>query len=189
MSELFHANEPRLLVYKIDRADHLIELADDWDTFAKQNDGETILREQIEGKSLWQFITHAETCNLYQSLAGKVRNNGGEYKVNFRCDGPDCRRHIELTLSPGHNSEVIFRSQVVGIEQRAPVPFPKSIAEEDKEFIQMCSWCKKIMIAEGHWAEIEVAIEKLSLFARIDEIALTHTICPTCQQTLDNYDD
>ncbi|MGQ9666509.1 MAG: PAS domain S-box protein [Anaerolineae bacterium] len=45
----------------------------------------------------------------------------------------------------------------------------------------MCSWCKRIQLSEGRWAEVEEAIRDLHLFDKYPVPQISHGICPECR--------
>ncbi len=45
--------------------------------------------------------------------------------------------------------------------------------------LRVCSWCKRVA-AHNEWDEVEVAVERLGLFADSPPAAITHGMCSAC---------
>ncbi len=47
----------------------------------------------------------------------------------------------------------------------------------------MCGWCDRFEV-DGEWVEVEEAARRLELFNRPELPALSHGICPDCNELL-----
>lgn len=63
------------IIYQIDHDDLLVFFNDQWDLFAKDNDGHNLSGQNIHKKSIWDFICDAETRHLHETLLRRVRSN------------------------------------------------------------------------------------------------------------------
>ena len=94
-----HPNQP--YVYRIDARDAIVWVSDNWQMFAVANEGaETTYADQVLGRSLWEFITGMETRHLYQIVIQEARQRQKTVRLLFRCDAPDERRFLRLTIVP-----------------------------------------------------------------------------------------
>jgi hypothetical protein len=168
-------------IYRIDENDNIIYVSDNWNTFIDENFGDDSCKTpHIIGRSFWDFITDSETSHLYEIMVIKVREAGRSLTVPIRCDAPDLKRYIEITVSLLENNIVEFNSTITKTESREPLDIlDKSIPRSD-ELIKICSYCKKINVNDSCWLHTEHAIEKLKLFEKKQLPKLTHGVCPTC---------
>lgn len=133
---------------------------------------------------LLSCISDPTTRQIYATLMERVRRDGVEVRVPFRCDAPAMRRWLELWMSPGADGGVVFASRTLREEpRRAVVPPP---AVDGGRFIRMCSWCKQVEVDPGEWVELEAAVSRLALFAAVDVPLITHGICPPCVKTFES---
>lgn len=110
-------SSPETYDYSIDGADTLIYVSESWLSFARDNEGNELTRENVVGRSIWEFIYGAETQQVYKTLFQWVREHGATIKVPFRCDAPNRLRWMELQLS-GFSQGGIHLKGVMLREQR-----------------------------------------------------------------------
>jgi len=167
--------------YRIDGNDIIRQVSRNWQKFLDQNDGPSNLAERnIVGKSIWDYISGKETIQLYKIVFEKVRRNQKELKIPFRCDSPDIKRYLTLSLIPAPGNGIDFVSRIIKTEKRASVELLRNDIKRSKEMINMCSMCKKIRISGNRWEEIETAIDELNLFHGRVLPEISHGICPAC---------
>ncbi len=107
-------------VYRIDSQDVIVWISDNWQAFAVANDGaENTYTDQVLGCSLWAFITGMETRHLYQIVIHEARKRQKTIRLLFRCDAPDERRFLRLTIVPQPDGHIEFQSQILRLN---PVP-------------------------------------------------------------------
>jgi len=169
--------------HRIDKNNNIIVVSENWQSFAEDNFGEnTILPENIIGSSLWDHIRDPETRHLYEMILQKVRQYNHRTTLLFRCDSPEKRRFLKLSVIPMEDDSVTFKSVILKTETREPVELLRSDRDRSDKFIKICSMCKKIETSGSEWEEVESAVQKLKLF----EIELlpkfTHGVCPPCFQ-------
>lgn len=168
----------------IDQNDIIVSISDNWASFANENmDSGSCLPENILGSSLWDHIKDPETKHLYGIILQKVRQDKHLSTFSFRCDSPDQRRFLELTVDPNDDGSVDFKSQIIKTERREPVDLLRSDIERSDDFIRICSMCKKIAISDERWEEVEIAVQELKLFEAELLPSFTHTVCPFCYGT------
>jgi hypothetical protein len=173
------------LLYHLNASDEISSVNEEWLRFAQANDGQSLLSPQILGRPLWDFIGDLETQHIYRLLHRRVRAGGGPVQFSFRCDGPECRRLLELSISLGVEQELIYRVRTVSEEHRSPVPLLDPLLRRSERFVTMCGWCKRVAAPPHGWLEVEDAVAALSLFAEPRPPQLTHGICGECSQSLD----
>jgi len=172
-------------IYRIDADDVIVSVSDNWDGFAAENACEKNCRsESIVGHVIWDFIQDRETAYLYKALFREVREGKSSRPISFRCDSPEARRFLKLTLRPRPDGQIEIRSRIEKIEDRAPVSLLRKEVARSEQFVRICSMCKKVAAPRNTWVEIEEGITRYKLFEKNDLPRLTHGLCPDCHRTL-----
>ena len=173
-------NEPMIeYEYTVDRADALQWVSDHWLSFAAENEAVGMEPELIIGRSLWDFISGAETRHLYEHLFSRARESNAPVAIPFRCDSPAARRFMRLEIQPGRDRQLQIVVRVDREEVRDPVALLELSQPRTGEWLTMCSWCRRIMVGE-QWKEVEEAISDLGLFAGDPLPTISHGVCPGC---------
>lgn len=173
-------NEPMIeYEYTVDRADALQWVSDHWLSFAAENKAVGMEPELIIGRSLWDFISGAETRHLYEHLFSRARESNASVAVPFRCDSPAARRFMRLEIQPGRDRQLRIVVRVDREEVRDPVALLESSRARTDRLLTMCSWCRRILVGE-QWEEVEEAISDLGLFAGDALPTISHGVCPDC---------
>jgi hypothetical protein len=171
------------LSYAIDEHDHLIKVDDGYYRFAEENgwrDAGSSL-----GRSLWDYVSGRELVKLQRLLIRRVRDELGDVELPFRCDGPAVRREMKIRIVARPGGRVVLFSARLRSEEEREIPQPLLDAElpRSAETIEMCGWCDRFEL-DGEWVEVEEAARRLELFNRSELPALSHGICPDCNQML-----
>lgn len=171
--------------YKIDTENNIIFVNEEWDRFALNNFGEEIISNKILGKNLLDFIMNITIKQIYLDIINQARK-GNVISINYRCDAPNCKRLLKMTVKSEDENIVKFISEVQEIvpQNYLNILDPKAI--RSNEFIPMCSWCKKIRMG-SEWEELEQAINKYGLLTQTKIPSLTHTICQDCYEQLKSF--
>ncbi|HTH46985.1 MAG TPA: hypothetical protein VMB21_05700 [Candidatus Limnocylindria bacterium] len=170
----------RVFIYRIDAQDRVSFANGDWYAFARENGASELTASALIGRPLSDFLCHTETKHLLEILIQKVRRTQMTMVLPYRCDSPDCRRFMELTVLPLPQSEVEFRSRILREERREAVRLLGADTARTEASLTMCGWCKKIALPDGRWEEVEVAVAELDLFAAPSLPQIFHDICPQC---------
>ncbi len=166
------------LIYRVDPADRICYANAQYDQFALANDGSTAHSTAVLHRLLWDFITEPTTQQLYRHALKRVRG-GQTIRFVFRCDSPDCRRLMEMSVVSVGNQIVEFRTREVSRESRPPQSVLQRHVRRSNAFLRMCAWCNAVDV-DGHWVEIEQATRQLGLLEQPHPPALTHGICDPC---------
>ena len=171
----------KTFTYEIDKNDIILSVSHNWQSFAEQNDGgEELFSENLIGSSLWNFIRDRETKHLYKIILERVRSYNQSATFQFRCDSPEHRRFLELTVIPKNEKIVEFRSRIKRTESRETAKLLQYGIKRSDELVRICSMCKKVAVSAKQWKEIEEAIADLNIFEKELMPQLTHGICPSC---------
>ena len=173
------------IVYQIDSRDRLIAVDDAWRQFAEENQASDLAGDGILGRSLWDLITDSETRHLFSPMLTKVRKQQQPLTLRLRCDAPEIRRYLRLTLTPLPEQGVEFTSETIRTENRTRVPLLDTNGTKTSAFLNICGWCKKIEVPGG-WTEVELAIAILGLFDESPLPQLSHAMCPECRTDIES---
>jgi hypothetical protein len=170
--------------YRIDGDGLLREVSPNWDAFALANEGAHLVSEHVLGRSLLEFISDETARMLYGLLFQRIGDRGQAVRFPFRCDSPDLRRFMEMTLLPGGDGGVVLESRVKRVEARPAIAFLDVTAARSDELVRVCSWCKRAL-HEGTWLELEDFIGRSSLMSGSTLPLVTHGMCPACARAMD----
>jgi len=169
------------VVYRIDSSDIILDVSDNWLSFAYNNAWHSLCRpEDVVGHKLWDFIQGIETQHLYAEMFRKVRSGIHCGPIPFRCDSPRERRFLELLLVALTDGQIEITSRIVRTEPRDAVGLLDVESDRSSELVTICSMCKKIETSPRAWVEIEEGLAQLRLFELDEMPQLTHGLCPDC---------
>ncbi|MDX1656747.1 MAG: hypothetical protein R3310_16175 [Candidatus Competibacteraceae bacterium] len=171
--------DQRLFVYCIDDEDQIAFVNQAWLEFARENAASSLVAEAVLGRRLWHFIADPQVVHLYRGMLERVRGQGGELQLPFRCDSPHWRRFMQLHIHR-QGQWVCFESRILRQEHRAPVALLEADKAREREWLRICSWCKKVQVEGRGWMEVERAVAALKLFDSATLPQLTHGMCPLC---------
>lgn len=176
-------NNSLSILYRINSRDEFIFVNQEWEIFAHENDAPFLSPENILGKSLWNFITDATTEQIYREMVRKARE--GEFiPFRFRCDSPGLRRLLEMNISASRKGNVEFETRTILVEERPVQMILKDDNSRTEDILRICGWCKKIVVSDEVWEEVEEAVTALGLFEQEKLPQLTHGICDGCYKKM-----
>lgn len=173
------ANDGKTIKYQIDAEDKLVYLNEEWSAFAIANGAPNLTPKYILKRPLLDFVSDAETRELYRILFSRVRETLRPVTFPFRCDSPDLKRFMEMELIPQTDKSIQFNCTVLKVE---PMPYLKLFdpkAEHSGQLLNICSWCKRIKIGSD-WVEAEEAVTILDLFNSDTLPKINYGACPHC---------
>lgn len=174
------ARERADVAYRIDSRDVFVHLSDGWLDFATANDAPDLRPENVVGRPLWDFVADETTRQLYREILVRVRA-GRVVSFPFRCDAPDSRRFMEMSVTTLGGGVVEFESTTRREEERdPPQPLLDREAPRAGDLLRICGWCKRV--DAGGWREVEEAVAALRLFERRELPRLTHGMCDGCHR-------
>ncbi len=173
--------DERACVHRVDAADRITFVNPRWITFAKSN-GADSLPDRVFGTSLWTHIRGAETHHLYQVLLRQVRREGRPKHFPFRCDSPQVRRFMHMTIRPADDHQVDFCILPIREEPRERIALLDVQVPRSDNFVIMCGWCQRVKA--DRWVEVEEAIASLNLFDRRIPPQISHGLCGHCKDKI-----
>lgn len=171
-------------IYRIDTADTIVSVSDNWGTFADANAWSGPLHpEDVVGHKLWDFIQGLETRHLYQEVFKRARRGTPCRPIPFRCDSPTERRYLEFMAKTLSDGSIQITSSILRKEPRSSVSLLDANISRSTGMITVCSMCKKIRTPPSQWVEIEEGVTQLKLFELDSMPQLTHGLCPACYES------
>lgn len=167
------------ITYVIDAEGMLISVCSNWEQFAEGNGGRGLKKEEILGRSLWSFIDDQPTRQLYQDILTHVRS-GAATELILRCDAPDERRLLQVTLTPLSEGKVEFRARVISRKSRPVQRLLDRSTPRTSSRLMFCSWCDRFHLKSDRWVEVEDAVAKLGLEDAPELPRIKPVVCPAC---------
>ena len=170
--------------YRITADDIVVGVGGAWADFATDNAAPELV-EPDPARTLWSYMSGDETVELWQLVVQRVRTLQIAAQVPLRCDGPHARRWFEVTVSPGPDREVHFRSVLVFEEARDEIALLAPHAGRDAEVhpVAVCSWCGRGE-HHGDWHDIEQLVAVARLLERQAMPPLAYGICGGCRDQM-----
>lgn len=172
--------DKRTFIYRIDAADRITHVNEEWLSFAVENGSPALDRKAVINRPLWDFIYGTETKHIYRVIVDRVRAAGLPLSIPFRCDSPELRLFMEMEIVPLDKKAVEFDCALLRTEPRPRMALLDPLTERSDDFLAMCSWCKRIRLAGNEWVEVEEAVKRLNMFEAASLPQLTHGMCGSC---------
>jgi len=170
-------------ICRVDADDEITFVDESWMVFARGNGAPSLTAESVIGTSLWGYISEKATQEFYGIFMKKVRATGGTIAVPFRCDGPECRRFMEMSIVSLAAGALEFRSALLREEARPRVDLLDPDFPRTEKWLTMCAWCKRVGL-DG-WVEVEEAVRRLGLFDQTRLPRITHGMCLACKEAFE----
>lgn len=179
-----HTPTRMVVEYWIDADDVVREVGEGWADFARANDAAELVAPPAD-RTLWEQMASEEVADLWRLLVERVRSLEVEARVPFRCDGPAARRWFEMTLTPGPERRVKFRSVLAFEELRTPLALLDGQADRDPSVppVAMCSWCNRGE-HHGDWLDVEELVVAARLLEEPTLPPLSYGICVACSHEM-----
>ena len=94
---------------------------------------------------------------------------------------------LSIEISSLSEGCVEFKGRVLRQEFRGQMKFLDMSVDRSGEFLQICSWCKRVNLPESSWVEAEEAIRALDLLGSYKLPQLTHGVCPPCYEEVTKH--
>lgn len=173
-------------VYRLDQHDVITRVNTAWRTFAAAN-GAPALASSAVGTSLWAHVSGTETRRLYESLHATVRATGRAVTLPYRCDAPDERRWMELTVRPLGGGQLQVVSALVRRAERTPVLLLDATVPRGDWPMLVCGWCSRVRtVAQAAFGSavpapwVNVESVRAGLTGATVLPRLMHDVCPDC---------
>ncbi len=169
------------LSYTLDPDDAIIAVTGDWDRFALDNGGDESLSTKIIGRRLDRFIAGDVTLMFVRTLLMSARTLERTIQRPYRCDSPQVKRFMEMTIVPrGSGVLEVCHRQVRSEPYRYSLPVTAAMPGTGSNFVKRCSLCQRIRLGQT-WSEVDDAVLEGRLQQRATaELAVVYGVCPDC---------
>lgn len=170
--------------YCIDASDAVVEVDAGWRRFAHDNDAPE-LADPDPARTVWDHFADDETRDLWRAIVAQVRATDVAARVPLRCDGPDARRFLEMTVTPEGAGRVRFRSVLVFEDARPTVEMlaPAAVRDGGAPAVELCSWCARGLDG-ARWIAVDELVLRHRLLEGPPSPPVRHGICPECREAM-----
>lgn len=165
--------------YWVDSDDVIVDVSSDWDEFALENGGLAVLREHVVGEPLFRFITGDPTRMLTDTLLQRVRYGGNELTRSYRCDSPEVKRFMEMTVVPDEENVLRLHHKVLKVEPIEPAVVFEFGGHLLTNTVARCSMCNRVSV-QGQWQECDEAMRQGHLKSN-GGVRVIYSVCGDCQ--------
>lgn len=160
---------PTAFIYEICASDRIV---------AVSAPGQTS-ESPLLNRRLWDLLPNGNLSDIYQALLRRVREGGRAVSFHFRCDEPETRRLLRMTLEPLPKGSVRFISQPLEAEPQSPAEFFHRHRLPPAD-VDICTICGAIKAA-GLWMEPDRALESLGVFSEDLDFRTWPCTCSSCR--------
>lgn len=167
-----------------------------WEAAASAAAGRlTLPVSDVLGRSVFDFIQGEDVAGVCRRIQTHVASGGRHLAYEYRCDAPDLRRQMRLSVSavraPPGDVRLLYQSQVLSAVERPWMSLfePERIvaargAESALPIVGVCAFCHDVRWGEAAapWAPPE---RYYAEGGRAD-VRVSHGVCPRCR---DSFDD
>ena len=122
----------------------------EWDSFARDNDGENAGFKHISYRSLWEFVSCEETKDFLKLLMEHARQGGAAVEYVYRCDSPQEERLFGLEIMPLKNGALKLIH--VPLDARAAHEVPEALSQNTLSCTQcLTRYDLEKLIAQMAW--------------------------------------
>lgn len=170
-------------VLRLDASDSIVEASPGWLESLCPDGGPGLTAPAVLGRPFSDFSPDPDMAPVYQLVFKRVRATGQPMSVPYRSDALTERRYMEMEVVPLPDGFVECRTHTLLVERRPAEAPPDPWGSGADTLLPVCAWCRKVRLADGSWAPIEAAAERLALFLGPAR-RLSHGICPACDADL-----
>ncbi|MCB0210732.1 MAG: hypothetical protein KDJ52_15440 [Anaerolineae bacterium] len=165
------------VIYWLNQVDEIVDVNDEWNAFALDNDGDTVVREKVIGKPLFSFIMGESTRLFVDNLLQRARLRYQETHKFYRCDSPDIKRFMEMRIIPEDKNILRLEHTIIRREVMSPPVYYRYSPTINYPY-RRCSICNKVL-HRAVWCEGGELVGT-GPQAPIDAIDVIYHVCPTC---------
>ncbi len=163
--------------YWLDADDAIVRVSGDWDRFARENDGSGLYSADIRGKSIWSFISGDSSRMWLEALLQLTRLTGKPISRPYRCDSPDLKRFMTMTIIPEGSGRLRIEHTIIStVPRQAPIYFHYAPKAAPSRFYQRCSVCGRVRRSQAEpWLEADELCEQDKA-----ELSVIYSVCGDC---------
>lgn len=184
------------IAYVVDRDGMLLACGrNNWSSFARDNGGDAIVdTRSVIGRSILDFIAGEDVVAAYRGYMDRLIDRSIDAVVfSFRCDAPDVRRELWMTIHPiesdGRVAALLFQSIPLDEMPRPPISLFDHEAlrtmiddRRSRPIVKLCAYCAEVAKSDGRSAEVWLSAEAYYRDGGEADVRLSHGICPSCHE-------
>lgn len=169
--------------FRIDAKDTICDVGGAWDDFALKNQGPRALSGRVLGSNLFEHIAGDISRMYVRSIFSAVRILGRPATRPYRCDSPQQKRLMEMTVTLESTGTLFVQHQIVKVEDFVrPITFVPG-SHRISETRVRCSMCNRLKLG-GEWQDPDYVLkEDIAM-----PIAVVYGVCPTCIAGIRGYE-
>lgn len=169
--------------YRIDGQNMIVSVGEDWDDRTHALEAAAPESKDVLGTCILEHVTGSENRQIFSLLFAQCRKTRQTLFVQFRCDGPELRRWMELEIRPLADRRIEVISRLVSSATRPYVALLDCLVKRSDNMVTICSWCKRVQVG-AVWEEVEDAVNLLGLFKNEAQPSLQQGMCEQCEQAV-----
>lgn len=165
-----------------------------WSEFASENGGGELAHpEHIIGRPVFDFVSGEDVVAAYDGYMRRLFDGSiPGVTFEFRCDAPDVRRDLWMTIRPvesgGRVAALLFQSIVINELSRPPIGLfdyagmnRRLTRQRSYPVVTMCSYCHNAA-REPAAGEPRIWMEPEAYYRSggATDVQVSHGICPAC---------
>jgi len=148
-----------------------------WDRFARENDGESLLRQSILGRPIFDFISGA-LAEHYSRVFRQTLQGESVWRQGYECSSAEKSRRFSMHIYPVHGELMIVNSLVLETpHDRVASLSGEAEYRSGNGILLMCSNCRRTKTRapseRWDWAPGFVASPPANV---------SHGLCPPCYE-------
>lgn len=136
--------------YRLDAQDRIVAVDPSWDEFALANAGVGACASRVIGRPLLDFVLGDPTRMLLEAGLMATRMTGRPRSIAYRCDAPDLRRDLVMTLTPTPDGGVLVEHHLTSAQPRALAVHVQPSGHPTASGWWRCSQCQRLSAPGAH---------------------------------------
>ncbi len=166
--------------YTLDGDDTIVEVTGSWDSFALANSGSSVVSSNVLGKKLDRVVSGDAALMFVRTMILSARTLNRPVYRTYRCDSPELRRFMEMTVLPlGQRSVRVVHRQLYCEPVVHQVPMEGMLSAGSGNYVKRCSMCNRIR-TQGIWSEADAAVEEGRVVPSANPLKVIYGVCPDC---------
>jgi hypothetical protein len=168
--------------YRLDKQDRIVEVGGDWDRVARENDGTEVVADRIIGTKLYAHVSDEPSRMFVWTMLDSVRKLFRPSTKLYRCDCPDFKRQMEMTILPETGGGLLIQHRLIRQEKQPLRLRFKGIAggqAASRMLVLRCTMCVKLKVG-GVWLEPDATL-LAGLGQENGATQVAYSICDDCR--------
>ena len=171
-------NDQGTILMVIDRTLRVVSTDSSWDLRADSFGHDELTGDFLIGSCVLDHLKGEATKRFYREVYERAFSTQESCKIDYRCDAPDRKRFMRLSIEP--RDEVLHCFH----ETLRVIPF----TEQDRSmallyhYVTVCSVCLSQMDKNGIWHDHKKRVADQPMKAPSDNEVLW-TVCPRCRES------